>query len=726
MSRRVAVTGVGIVTSLGSSAPETFARLLRGERGFSAITLFDTAGQRTGLGAEVQNFRASDVTPRGVRPVWSRSDALALVAAREALSSSPGAVWRGMGLSVGITTGGMLEAEQLLPRLTQDAPREAIDRLVSYPPSSTADRLEETLGPFIRVATICSACSSGANAIAQAATWIDSGQMESALAGGTDALCLLTLTGFNALGATDTGPCRPFDRDRAGLTLGEGAAFVVLESEETVVARGGRVLAWLSGWAALSEAHHITQPDPTGRAGTKLLLESMRRAGLRPEDIDYVNAHGTGTIPNDAAETLALRAALGEEADRVFVSSSKGQLGHTLGAAGALEAAITVLSLAAQRVPPTGGLSKPADDCHLRHVMGEGISAELRSAISSSFGFGGAGTTLLFEQRDAVPRAQRNPRVRVEITGLAAFDASGLTVGSACADLLRPRVLGGSIARDLQGHLQASRSRRFDRLTTLTVIGAEEALTNSGVDREGAGLVASTAFGNPSRTAEFLKALAEKGPRRAPPAEFPHLVPSSLAGNASIYLGLSGAAAATSDLETGGETAVLMAMDWIAADVASAVVAGGAEVSDGLVTNVLAPACEPNLRSPRVEGSAWIVLERAGAAGARGATPSAEVLGGYQVAASALSEREIPAPRGGHPVIVASGSVDPVRDLLGRCGWGGAAEKILPAILGRHEAMGALAVAVAAALVARKDATDVLVVGMRAARATLIHLAEPS
>lgn len=726
MNRRVAVTGVGMVTSLGSSAPETFARLLRGERGFSAITLFDTVGQRTGLGAEVRDFRVVDVAPRSTASMWSRSDALALVAAREALSSA-GAVSRaGMGLSVGITTGGMLEAEELLPGLGPGAPREATDRLVSYPLSSAADRLRVTLGPFARVATICSACSSGANAIAHAATWIESGQVASALVGGTDALCRLTLTGFNALGATDTGPCRPFDRNRAGLTLGEGAAFLVLESERVALARGARVLAWLSGWAAASEAHHITQPEPSARIPAMLLVESMRRAGVRPADVDYVNAHGTGTIPNDAAETLALHAALRGEADRVFVSSSKGQLGHTLGAAGAIEAAITVLSLVEQRIPPTGGLSQPAEDCQLRHVVGEGISADLRSAISSSFGFGGAGTALLLERSDASARASLNGAVRLEITGIATLGASGLLVGSACADLLERRAPEGAVVDDLQSQLQASRSRRFDRPTTLAVIGAEAALANARVEREGTGLVAATAFGNPSRTAEFLRAAVEKGPRRAPPAEFPHLLPSSVVGNASIYLGLSGPTVATSDLETGGEAAVLIAMDWVATEFASAVVAGGAEAFDALISDVLGKACESGAREPRAQGSAWVVMERAGAAAARGAAPAAEIFRAYQIAACAFSERAIEPPRGDRPVIVAPRATDPVRDLLGRCGWGRAAEKVLPAVLGWHEGLGALGVAVAAALLSRKDATDALVIGVRAPGAILIHLREPA
>ena len=236
----------------------------------------------------------------------------------------------------------------------------------------------------------------GANAIVTAAEWIRSGRSARVLAGGADGLCRLTFTGFNALGAIAPEACRPFDRRRAGLGLGEGAAFLVLESEEEVHRRGATPLAELAGFAVGSEAHHITNPEPTGATAARLMNRALERAGITAAELDYVNAHGTGTLQNDAMEAKALHLALGSEVHRVAVSSCKGQIGHTLGACGAIEAAITVLAIVRGEIPPTGGLEEIDPACELMHVPGVGRKATVRAALSNSFGFGGSDTVLLF------------------------------------------------------------------------------------------------------------------------------------------------------------------------------------------------------------------------------------------------------------------------------------------------------------------------------------------
>lgn len=720
MKSRVAITGVGMITALGSTAASTFARLLAGERGFGPITLFDAAGQKSSLVGEVRDFRTGDVAP--APSPWSRTDALALVAAREALAMARLAPGEPTALAVGVTTGGMLEAEMILPDASAVNARP--HELASYPLSSPTHRLSEALGPFDRTATLCSACSSGASAIVQAATWISSGKHRVALAGGTDALCRLTLTGFHALGAIDLGPCRPFDRDRAGLTLGEGAAFLVLESEESARRRDASVVAWLTGWAAGSEAHHLTHPEPGGAIPAALIRRALARAGLDARSLDYVNAHGTGTVANDAMEAAALRAALGPEVDRVFVSSSKGQLGHTLGAAGAIEAVITAMAVQRSEIPPTGGLADPAGDCQLRHVLGKGRAAEVRAALSSSFGFGGAGTTLLFEHEGEAPRAPVSSKVQVEITAVTSLDARGLLTGTsvdapAVSTPMEPT--DGILAR-----LVASRSRRFDRETAMMVVGAEAALP-SGAGEGERGLVAATAFGNVERAREFLRTLVEKGPRRVAPAEFPHLLPSSPAGNASIYLDLKGPVVTTCDLEASGEAAVLLAGEWVASGLCPLVVAGAVEALDELVRGVLGPLCEPDEHAARAEGSAWIVLEPRGFAALRGGAPLAVLHATAQLARKRWSAEEIASPRGDAPVIVCARAPEAALvELLARSGWAGATTTVVERSHGWHEGLGALAVATAAARIARGAATDALVVGTSAGRATLLHLVKPS
>jgi 3-oxoacyl-[acyl-carrier-protein] synthase II len=735
---RIAVTGVGMVTSLGETATSTFERLIRGDRGFSDVTLFDPSGQRTRHAAEVPGFRVDDVVPHDEKGRWSRSDALSLVAARDALreAGQDGALSDRLGIAVGVTTGGMLEAEHLLLGLGESGTSaRSAERLLSYPLSSTACRLSahfRTSGP---VATVCSACSSGANALVQGVAWLRLGAADRVLAGGTDALCRLTFTGFNALGATDLEPCRPFDRKRAGLTLGEGAAFVVLETEAAAVRRGARVLAWLTGWGVRAEAHHITQPDPSARAPVESIRAALACARLSPADIDYVNAHGTGTRSNDSVETSALRESLGSEADRVLVSSAKGQIGHTLGAAGAIEAVITVLSLARQEVSPTGGLTDPDDACRLNHVMGVGRKAVLRAALSSSFGFGGTGTVLLFEREDAPLRPpSRRPSSSLAVTAVSTIGPRGLGSGLECADYAdapgeaaaEPALCLPLSPLDL---LEVARSRRFDRAACLVTAGAEAALGAAQASSKearapsGVGLVVGTAFGNVERTVAFLRAAIDKGPRRAPPAEFPHLLLSASSGNASIYLGLSGPVLSTSDLEATAEAAVSLACDWIELGLSPCIVAGSADPHDTFVAKVLGPVCERETGHPRSEGSAWLVLEPAELARARGVPPYALVHCRYEVPVSALGTARVhPPARPDRSLVISSRDTSFIGDFLERSGWSRIAKRLTAPHTGFHEGAGGFAVAAGASLVANGQAEEVLACGWSAAHVFVFHL----
>ncbi len=722
---RIAITGVGIVSALGVGASRTFERMVNGDRGFSEISLFDTTGQRTALAGEVRGFVVGEAVGGRDPSRWSRSDALALVAAREALSSAGlDETPRSLGLAVGVTTGGMLEAEPWLATLpeTRAALRNE-PRLVSYPLSSTVDRLAELFHPA-RTATLCSACSSGANAIIHAAAWLGSGTVERVLAGGTDALCRLTVTGFNALGATDTAACRPFDKTRAGLTLGEGAAFLVLERESAARQRGAPVLAWFSGWAAGAEAHHITHPEPSARRPAELLREAMRRAKLEPRDVDYVNAHGTGTLPNDAVETAAIVAAFGADAARVLVSSSKGQIGHTLGAAGAVEAAITVLALHRQIVPPTGGLVTPDEACRLNHVAGRGRPEPLRAAVSSSFGFGGTGSVLLFERTDAEPRAGATPVVRVAVTGAASVGVRGFLVGEDNAAYREPAT---QTVEPLEARAKAlldpARSRRFDAQTSLVAAGADAALRSAALGPEAAGLVAGTAFANVERTVAFVRTLAEKGPRRAPPADFPHLVPSAASGNASIYLGIAGPVLTTSDRDASADAALSIACDWVAAGFADAVVAGSAEPLDVYVRDVLGPVCGGARGVARGEGSSWVVLESAAAPLRPGMKRLAEVRERIQSSLAELDRVAIDKPaRAERALVLCQWDAPQIDWFLARSEWQSASRLAMTERAGAHDGVGGFAWVTAAGLLSSGKIDEALIVGGNTERVYVTRL----
>jgi 3-oxoacyl-[acyl-carrier-protein] synthase II len=398
--RQVAVTGLGAVTPFGGEVADLAAALLDGRCAVGPLTRFAYAG-RCALAAEV----AGPVeTPGGRLPAptvrrLSRPDRFALVAAEQALAHAGLAApaLASAGVFVGATVGGMAESEEAYRRRHSGTDRRwRLSRLLGTPLSTTAAALAQAFGAHGPRATYSTACSSSALAIAEAASAVSSGRVSVALAAGTDALCRVTYAGFDALQALDPLGCRPFDRERGGLSLGEGAAALVLEDAEHARARGARIIARVLGHASSSDAHHVTAPDPEGRGVLAALHGALAAAALSPDAVDYVNAHGTGTRQNDEMEIRVLRAVFGRRLSRLPVSSTKSQVGHCLGAAGAIEAVVTILALDRGFLPPTATLRAPDPawgDLDLVPVAGRRQAIEV--AITSSYGFGGHNVTLV-------------------------------------------------------------------------------------------------------------------------------------------------------------------------------------------------------------------------------------------------------------------------------------------------------------------------------------------
>jgi 3-oxoacyl-[acyl-carrier-protein] synthase II len=702
---RIAITGLGVVSSLGFGREESFRRLCAGERGIGPVSLFDATGLRSRIAAEVRGLDVAAIAPRGEADDWSRSDALALIAAREALSHAAHVEGTPLGLALGGTTGGMYETERALAKIPRGSiqPRDA-RRLLDFPLAVSVERVARALGSVVRSATVCSACSSGAVAIALGASWLLSGRVQRVVAGGVDGLCQLTFTGFNALGAVDPEPCRPFDASRAGLTLGEGASCLILELESRARHRGAPIIAYLSGWGVASEAHHVTHPEPSGARASAVLMSALRNADLSPSEIDYVNAHGTGTIQNDAMEARALEQVFGHDLGRVWVSSSKAQVGHTLGAAGAIEAAITALALNRGQLPPTAGLETP-EESGLRHVRAANQSAPLRAALSSSFGFGGACAVLAFEAPGAEPRRLPWPEPEsVVISGAASFGVLGLQSGVGSARYLSdpPPSAPSALVGDPLSLLDPDRSRRFGRASALVVATAERALLDAERAPEAVGLVVGSAFGDVERSVRFLQKVLEHGPKFASPAEFPQLIASTGSGNASIYLGLTGPCLSVSEFGTSAESAVSVAISLLEAGLAPAMLAGAAEARDGIVDAVLG--------GERGEGGGFVVLETARTAGRRARAPLARLVehrAERGTAARAFAELVAPAARA---CVVSARLPASVAGALARSTWGAVPVHNLATRLGYHEAMGALALAVAAAELAARRVEQALVV----------------
>ena len=681
---RIAVSGVGLVSALGQSAAETFRALVQGERGLRPLELFDAGDVRSKLVGEVRGLAIADLAPKSQREQFSRTDAMAVAAAREAVAAARVPRGARIGVVLGGTTGGMFETEDLLssPELARLAPARA-GQLVSYPLSASLSRVAETVGGVTLTRSICSACSGGAIALVQAAAWLTRGEVDFVLAGGADGLCRLTVLGFNALGATDPEPCRPFDRARAGLNLGEGAAVLVLERESTALARDAEVLAWLDGYAVGAEAHHITHPDASGAPASRLMRGALARAGLGPSDVGYVNAHGTGTQQNDAMEARSLLDVFGTDAT-TWVSSSKAQLGHTLGAAGAIEAGLTVLAVARGELPPSVGLSEP-ELPGLRHVRERGQSQRITSALSNSFGFGGMSCVLAFSERQRTAPTPFACGRRVAVIASARLDARA----------------------EPEKTLDAERSRRFDAASAMSAAGAA-ALTDQGGAETG--LVLGSAFGNVERTMAFLARGRERGPRHVPPAEFPHLVPSAPAGNASVYAGLTGPVFAVSELAQSGEAAFAAACELIELGVATRVVAGAIAPRDAIVERVLGPLLDPSGfgAAARGQGAAFTLLVDLQQARAEGKC-AAEVLGRFTGEVDA-GLAAVAAPEAGlrAGVVLGVAGVE-LRSALERSAWHSQPCTDLALEHGYHEALGAFGLAVATELVTTGELDRVLV-----------------
>jgi 3-oxoacyl-[acyl-carrier-protein] synthase II len=387
-ARTVVVTGLGAVSPFGIGVKAFWQGIASGACAIRPITLIDTEGFRSRIAAEVPGSVGGSARR-------ARADRLALAAAREALDDARlGAdERREAALMVGAVGGGMLEVEAWYWARWRGA-REDPRAVRATLPTSHADVLAWRLGVEGPRETVVAACSSGAASLAMAAELIADGVVTRALAGGADALTRICYMGFNALRLLDPEPCRPFDGQRRGMSLGEGAAFLVLEEADSARARGATIYAELAGHAMTTDAFHVTSPHPEGQGMIRAMREALAAAGAAPREVAYVNAHGTGTLHNDRIEALALRAVFGEGG--VLVSSTKSMIGHTMAAAGSLEALATVLALTHGVAPPTVHLATPDPEIPFDCVAGVAREAALTAALSNSFGFGGQNVTLMF------------------------------------------------------------------------------------------------------------------------------------------------------------------------------------------------------------------------------------------------------------------------------------------------------------------------------------------
>ena len=399
---RVVITGIGSINAIARNAAEFSTALKAGRCGIGPVTVFDTAAFPTQTGGEVKAFSPQEQIPSpfyGKR--MSRADAMAMAATLEALRDAdlfpmPDDLREDTGVVIGGGAGGMLEGEMAYQRYLcghVDAVR--FSDFSAFCGASSADHIVSKLQLWGPKATFMTACSSGATAIGYARDLIRDGMANVMIAGGTEPLARTTYAAFNALKAVDPEYCKPFDRNRQGMSLGEGAGIMILESLAHALERGAHIHGEILGYGVSCDANHMTAPDPEASGAARCMQMALADAGVEVSAVDYINAHGTATPANDRMETIGIKRVFGDRAYHIPVSSTKSMIGHTLGAAGAIEAVASVLAIARGFIPPTVHSAVPDPECDLDYVTEGAREAALNIVLSNSFAFGGNNTSLV-------------------------------------------------------------------------------------------------------------------------------------------------------------------------------------------------------------------------------------------------------------------------------------------------------------------------------------------
>ncbi|KZM55915.1 beta-ketoacyl-ACP synthase II [Aeribacillus composti] len=407
--RRVVVTGIGAVTPIGLDAKTSWENALKGVSGIGELTRVDKDIFPVKVSAEINEFKPEDFMDRKEARKMDRFTQFALAASLMALEDSGLKInnenRERVGVWIGSGIGGMETYEQQFETFLEKGPRRVSPFFVPMMiPDMAAGQVSIAIGAKGPNSCTVTACATGSNSIGDAFKVIQRGDADVMITGGTEApLTKMAFAGFSAAKALSTNPdpktaSRPFDKNRDGFVMGEGAGILVLEELEHALKRGANIYAEIVGYGSTGDAYHITQPAPGGEGGARAMKMAIQDAGLKPEDIDYINAHGTSTEYNDKFETSAIKEVFGSHAYQLTVSSTKSMTGHLLGAAGGVEAIFTILAVKENIIPPTINYETPDPDCDLDYAVNQAKQKTVRAALSNSLGFGGHNATLVFKK----------------------------------------------------------------------------------------------------------------------------------------------------------------------------------------------------------------------------------------------------------------------------------------------------------------------------------------
>jgi 3-oxoacyl-[acyl-carrier-protein] synthase II len=645
---RVVITAMGAVTSQGTGVEALWYGVRAGRVAIGPVRGLPMDGYATGIGGEVTDLPRQEFPYREHLGATEAEPAveLALAAARQAMADHgglPGIPAERWGVAIGSCNGGMRSGERVLRRAHtgRRAPGDT-RQLLLVSPHAIAEILASAFGLKGPVLSVNTACASAAHAMAHAVETIRAGRADAMLVGGSDAFAETAFAGFSCLESLSERPAAPYSRDRDGLSLGEGSGMLVVAAESVAQACRAPVLAEVLGYGLSADGHHATAPHPEGEGAARAIRQALSRSGLAPEDIGYVNGHGTGTPKNDSAESNAVRAALGEAAEKTALSSTKSMVGHLLGAAAAVEAIVTVAALGEQLAPPTASFTAADPKCGLDAVPGTARPLTMEVALSNNFAFAGANATLALGRPGA--RAGLPPTLadeRVVVTGIGVLSPAGSSPG----ELWRAYREGqGPAADEAEGlrfaridfdpnrHLSRRERRRVDRFGQLAIAACRAALADAGLaPGERVGVVLGSGLGPMRSTEDFFRPVMAEGPAAASPAIFPNTVYNAAAGQVAMVLGTKGPTSTATAAHAAGASALCIAGDMLRTGTADAVLVPA--VDD--VTETVADAYRrlpltggaAGHRYTLAEGGIALLLERASAAKARGARVLAEFAG---------------------------------------------------------------------------------------------------
>lgn len=645
----VVIAAVGAITPHGGSAEALWDGVRAGRVAISPVRRLFMDHYQTTLGGEITEPCSPGYDYAPGCDARDFSIDFALAAAEEAMAGSglrvgtdiPAERW---GVAYGTCHGGWRSAELAL-REVQEGGSPDWHRYTFVPPQAGAEALSAAFGLKGPVLSANTACAASAHALAHALDVIRAGAADAMLVGGSDAFSESAFAGFSSLWSLSAQPAAPYSKDRSGLTLGEGSGMLLLLSRQAAERTGAPVVAEVLGYGLSADGHHPTAPHPEGEGAARAIRSALTVSGLTPDDIRYVNGHGTGTEKNDSAESNAVRAALGEAAEKISLSSTKSMIGHLLGAAGAVEGIVTVLALRDQVAPPTASFTGLDPQCGLDPVAGTGRPMVLDTALSNNFGFAGANATIAF----ARPGGPGAPASAVGLDDVVVTGFGVITSAGEGAEVLWDAYAAGRRQGAPEDGLRVARvefdrsavgtpreRRRMDKVSQLAIASCRVALGAAGADADAdavaaTGVVLGTAIGPMESSERFTVPVLSEGVQEANPAVFTNTVYNGAAGHVAMALGTKGPTSTLTSGHAAGAAALGVAYDMLRAGRAERLLVPAVEA--------FSPATLAAYRSIPLFGSAAgrrytlaeagiaLVLERRSSAERRGAPIHAVVLG---------------------------------------------------------------------------------------------------